>query len=241
MVRVRADAEHFDPQDHPKLTLGAELSAGEYVCVEVADDGMGMSPRTLARLFDPFFTTKASGRGLGLAAVLGIVRSHRGALEVRSTEGRGTTFRVWLPVARASIPPRAPIAPTVGALLRPRGRRVLVVDDELIVRQAATAVLESFGFVVETAEQGDRALEMMRSGGAALDAVVLDMSMPGKSVRETYAGIRELRPSLPIVLTSGFTELDVIDELTRQRATVFVQKPFSAQELVDKLYALMTD
>jgi DNA-binding NtrC family response regulator len=115
------------------------------------------------------------------------------------------------------------------------------VDDELIVRQAATAVLESFGFVVETAENGDRALELMQRSGASLDAVVLDMSMPGRSVRDTYAGIRALRPSLPVVLTSGFTELDVIDELVKQRSTVFVQKPFSAQELIDRLYGLMTD
>jgi PAS domain S-box-containing protein len=239
-VHLRAAAEHFDPQNHPKLTLGAELPTGEYVCLEVRDDGEGMSPRTLARLFDPFFTTKTSGRGLGLAAVLGIVRSHRGALEVHTVEGRGTTFRVWLPVARASVTseplPRAP-EPELHA----RGRRVLVVDDELIVRQAATAVLETFGFVVETAENGDRALELMQMSGASLDAVVLDMSMPGRSVRETYAGIRALRPSLPVVLTSGFTELEVIDELVRQRSTVFVQKPFSAQELVDKLYGLMTN
>jgi PAS domain S-box-containing protein len=239
-VFLRAGAEHFDPQNHPKLTLGAELVPGDSVCLEIRDDGEGMSPRTLERLFDPFFTTKTSGRGLGLAAVLGIVRSHRGALEVRSVEGKGTTFRVWLPVARASVPRNEPLPPP-STELRARGLRVLVVDDELIVRQAATAVLESFGFVVETAENGDRALEMMAQSGGSLDAVVLDMSMPGRSVRDTYAGIRTLRPSLPVVLTSGFTELDVIDELVRQRSTVFVQKPFSAQELIDKLYGLMSD
>jgi len=238
-VHVSAAAGRFDPVAYPKLTLGAELAADEYVCLTVRDDGEGMSRQTLKRLFDPFFTTKSSGRGLGLAAVLGIVRAHQGALEVTSSPGAGTTFRVWLPVARRAqrdAPARVLAASEVPGLQL--GKRVLVVDDERVVREAASAVLEAYGFDVETAESGDHAISAM-SRASHIDAVVLDMTMPGRNINDTYAGIRGVRAGIPIVLTSGFTEQEVIDNLLTHDATAFMQKPFSAKDLVDKLCALM--
>jgi CheY-like chemotaxis protein len=206
----------------------------------VQDDGEGMSKRTLKRLFDPFFTTKSSGRGLGLAAVLGIVRAHQGALDVASTEGQGTTFRIWLPVAqRAQREAHARVAVSHELPAMQVGKRVLVVDDERVVREAASAVLEAFGFHVETADSGDHAVTAMQ-GSSDFDAVVLDMTMPGRSIGDTYAGIRGARAGIPIVLTSGFTEQEVIDDLLMHEGTVFMQKPFSAQDLLEKLRGLMT-
>jgi len=238
-VHVSAVSGRFDPAAYPKLTLGAELVAGEYVCLTVQDDGEGMSKRTLKHLFDPFFTTKASGRGLGLAAVLGIVRAHQGALEVLSKEGEGTTFRVWLPVApRTQRDAQTRPLTTIEAPDRQVGKRVLVVDDERVVREAASAVLEAYGFSVETADSGDHAISAMERT-SNIDAVVLDMTMPGRNISDTYAGIRGVRAGIPIVLTSGFTEQEVIDDLLTHDATAFMQKPFSAKELVDKLCALM--
>jgi CheY-like chemotaxis protein len=231
-------AERFDPAAHTNLTLGAELAAGEYVCVAVHDDGEGMSRETLKRLFDPFFTTKSSGRGLGLAAVLGIVRAHQGALEVVSKEGAGTTFRVWIPVAKRPVREAQVRAVASEAPGQQLGKRVLVVDDERVVREAASAVLEAYGFDVETADSGDHAISAMERTHD-IDAVVLDMTMPGRNISATYAGIREMRAGIPIVLTSGFTEQEIIDDLLSHEGTAFMQKPFSAKDLVDKLCALM--
>jgi PAS domain S-box-containing protein len=235
-VWISVGEERFDPAEYEDLVLGAALERGDYLCMRVSDDGGGMDPRTRERIFDPFFTTKASGRGLGLAAVLGIVRAHRGALHVSSQPNAGTTFRIWLPTARAAQAPGATVGRQPVAVATP-DRRVLVVDDEPIVRQATSAVLQAYGFRVDCAENGDRAVEMVRAA-PDLDAVVLDMTMPGRAVSDTHAAIRALRPELPIVLASGFTEQDVIDELLCKSATVFVQKPFSAQELLDKLAGL---
>lgn len=198
-----------------------------------------MSRETLKRLFDPFFTTKTSGRGLGLAAVLGIVRAHQGALEVVSKVGAGTTFRVWIPVAPRTArgaQVRAAVASEVPG--QQLGKRVLVVDDERVVREAASAVLEAYGFDVETADSGDHAISAMERAND-IDAVVLDMTMPGRNISDTYAGIREVRAGIPIVLTSGFTQQEIIDDLLSHEGTAFMQKPFSAKDLVDKLCALM--
>jgi PAS domain S-box-containing protein len=236
-VRIAVGVEQFVPAQYSDLTLGAALRPGDYLCLRVSDDGGGMDPPTRERIFDPFFTTKSSGRGLGLAAVLGIVRAHRGALHVSSRPDAGTTFRIWLPTARDSRPPAAAPGPPAAAVAA-SGTRVLVVDDEAIVRQATSAVLEAHGFRVATAEDGDRAVEMVRVT-PDLEAVVLDMTMPGRPVADTHAAIRALRPELPVVLASGFTEQEVVDELLRKRATVFVQKPFSAQELLEKLAGLL--
>jgi two-component system, cell cycle sensor histidine kinase and response regulator CckA len=118
------------------------------------------------------------------------------------------------------------------------GKRVLVVDDERVVREAASAVLEAYGFNVETAESGDHAISAMERA-SNIDAVVLDMTMPGRNISDTYAGIRGVRAGIPIVLTSGFPEQEVIDDLLTHDATAFMQKPFTAKDLVDKLCALM--
>jgi signal transduction histidine kinase/CheY-like chemotaxis protein len=261
-VQIAAREGRFDPAEHEGLTLGAEIAAGSFVCLTVRDDGDGMSARTLQRLFDPFFTTKGSGRGLGLAAVLGIVRAHRGALQVRSLQGKGTVFRIWLPAAPGTaeheVPSRdapsgareplgEPSAPPTSALdaahHEPHAEvgqqpRVLVVDDEPVVRTATAAVLQAFGFVVEAAEDGDQAIRAVQAT-PDLQAVLLDVTMPGRSVTATHTGIRELRPTLPIVLTSGFSEQDVIADLLLRGPTSFLPKPYSAQDLVDRLRSAM--
>jgi two-component system cell cycle sensor histidine kinase/response regulator CckA len=247
-VRIAAVREAFDPGLQSGLVLGAELTAGDYVQLSVSDDGEGMTAHTRARLFDPFFTTKGSGRGLGLAAVLGIVRAHHGALHVTSQQGFGTTFRIWLPVAQDTRPAvtrearsEPPPALDAGASERAstsRATHVLVVDDEPIVRMATHAVLDSFDFDVTTVESGDLAVEVVRLH-ETVDVVLLDVTMPGLPVAATHAAIRELRPKLPIVLTSGFSEQEVIDQLLALPATAFLPKPYSAQDLVDMLQAMV--
>ena len=235
-VEIRTCAEHFDPPEVPGLTLGAELEPGAYIRLSVADDGCGMDEDTRKRLFDPFFTTKASGRGLGLASVLGVVRAHQGALRVRSTPYEGTTFDVWLPTTEQVAVVSAQSVPEL-AVIQP-GRRVLVVDDESVVREATAELLKARGFEVWGAEDGTQALETVQRE-PSFDAVLLDMSMPGPTVTQTHARIRQLDAQVPILLTSGYSDQAVLRDLLQRDSTVFLEKPYGADELVNQLRALL--
>jgi PAS domain S-box-containing protein len=204
-----------------------EVRPGPYVCLEVIDTGCGMDEATLARIFDPFFTTKFTGRGLGLAAVEGIVRGHKGAIRVKSAPGAGSTFRIVFPVERAA-----------GAETRDAenvqdlsGRAtVLVVDDEEVVTRLAKATLERHGYRVFTATGGRAALEMLRNG-TAVDLVLLDLSMPGMSGRETLGQIRRLRGDLRVMISSGFSEAECLSLFRNERISGFIQKPYTSNRL----------
>jgi PAS domain S-box-containing protein len=198
-----------------------DLPAGPYLSLEVSDDGAGMSDATLARIFDPFFTTKFTGRGLGLAAVLGIVRGHGGALRVRSEPGGGTTFHVLFPAL--------PVEPDAAAARAPG--TVLVVDDEEVVREVASAILVQAGRSVLTAATGEEAVRIVGERGEEIGLLLLDLTMPGLTAEETIAQVRALLPEVAIVLTSGYTEIAIGDRLRAFGAVEFLQKPWSAGEL----------
>jgi len=172
-----------------------ELPEGEYVSVAVVDSGCGMSPETLARIFDPFFTTKFLGRGLGLAAVQGIVRGHKATLKVRTEPGRGSTFEVLFPRSHASVAPAPPAAAPAPAA----SGTVLVVEDEEPIRRVAQHVLESNGFRVLLAVDGQQAVDQFREHAAAIDAVLLDLTMPKKNGLEVLVELRQLRPEVRVV------------------------------------------
>jgi signal transduction histidine kinase len=213
-----------------RACIGQDLEPGEFVFAEIADTGCGMDENTLARIFDPFFTTKLTGRGLGLAAVLGIVRSHRGAIAVESSPGEGTRFRLLLP-ALGSAASHRPVSHSAQKTPAPGGT-ILIVDDDDGVRTVSTLSLERAGFRVVTARDGEEGMALMEQRGGDFDAVLLDMTMPRLSGAETCHLIRQLRPELPVVLTSGYTEPDPEGRLDIRDVAGFLQKPFTPASLV---------
>jgi signal transduction histidine kinase/ActR/RegA family two-component response regulator len=213
------------------------LAEGEYAVIDISDTGAGMDAATQARIFDPFFSTKASGRGLGLAAVLGIVRSHHGALKVYSEPGRGSTFKLLLPLTSAEVEPD-PWANRAATPWRGEGT-VLVVDDEPMVRDVAEAILARLGLTVVQATDGDEAVRMFAAEPDRFAAVLLDLTMPRLSGAETFRQIRGLRPDARVILMSGYNEQEASGSFAGKGLAGFLEKPFSTQALGDAVQRVL--
>ncbi|HWC95331.1 MAG TPA: PAS domain S-box protein [Candidatus Sulfopaludibacter sp.] len=212
-----------------------ELPAGDYVSLEVSDTGIGMNEETLARIFDPFFTTKFTGRGLGLAAVQGIVRSHRGALKVHSRPGGGTTFQVMFPAVQAAALPKPPVVSHVLG-----GRElILVIDDEDVIRRTARASLERYGYTVAVAENGAEGVKVFQVLADNIAVVILDMTMPVMGGEEAFRQIKLIRPDARILLSSGYNEVEAVRRFTGKGLAGFIQKPYSSAILVEKVKSVI--
>jgi CheY-like chemotaxis protein len=189
-----------------------------------------MSPDVLSRIFDPFYTTKFAGRGLGLAAVLGIVRSNKGALTVQSQLGRGSVFRVYLP-ASGSGPTETIFTPPPVAPGSKGAGTVLVADDEASVRQVISTVLRRSGYEVVAVETGDEALRRFTTEPDRFQLALLDITMPGIDGLTALRRMRAVRPAVPCVILSGHSEQDAAGHFGGTGATVFLQKPFDLEAL----------
>jgi two-component system cell cycle sensor histidine kinase/response regulator CckA len=228
-LRVRTGTLHAERAYLERLHPAAERAEGCYAFLEVSDEGPGIDEATRARVFDPFFTTRLSGRGLGLAAVLGIVRGHGGAIELETREGVGTTFRVLFPIragAQAQGGAEGAPPPERGA-----PRTVLVIDDDDAVLEITKEFLERAGLPVLLAESGREGLAALEERGAEVGAVVLDFQMPDLDGALVLREIRQLRPELPVIVATGYANESAAREALRDSASV-VQKPYDPDALV---------
>jgi CheY-like chemotaxis protein/two-component sensor histidine kinase len=237
LISVRAMRADIDARAIAADWDSPDLRPGPHVCLEVRDTGCGMDEATKARIFVPFFTTKSAGRGLGLASVSGIVRGHKGAIKVESAPGQGTVFSVLIPAAPAGAArPRRPRAKELK--LAGQGR-ILVVDDEEIVRKMAGAALERLGYAVSSADSGPAAVAAL-AVDTSLNLAILDLSMPGMSGQETLARLRAARPDLRIIASSGYCEAECRALFQDDCLSGFLQKPYTAAALGQSVKAALT-
>ena len=216
------------------IWLYDSLAEGTYIYFEITDTGCGMDRETLAKLFDPFFTTKFTGRGLGMAAVLGIVRGHRGAINVYSEPGKGTSFKVLLP-ARQNIPG---ISHQESSYIQPTLKgsgTILLVDDEETILELGRDMLGELGYQVLTAENGVVALEVFREHRDEIACVILDLTMPRLDGEQTFRELQRLEPDIKVIISSGYNEQEVSHKFAHEEPAGFIQKPYRLSELSRKL------
>jgi PAS domain S-box-containing protein len=237
-VRLSTRVVALDRDGLAALQFGQNLAAGNYVELEVADDGEGMTAEVRARIFEPFFTTKFSGRGLGLAAVLGIVRGHQAALSVASEPGWGTSFRIYWPVD-AHAQDRARDATEECPSEWRGGGRALVVDDEDAVRVTTARMLRSLGFDTTLASGGREGLALFRAHPEEWSVVLLDLTMPELDGTQVHRQLKSTRPEVPVLLMSGFSEQDALRRFGEQGVVAFLQKPFTLDSLRNRLRQLL--
>jgi PAS domain S-box-containing protein len=232
-VTVRTSLALIGAEPVPNV-LGYALAPGEYLRIEVEDTGEGMDEKTQAQIFDPFFTTKFTGRGLGLAAVHGIVRSLNGAIHLSSSPGKGSRFNLLFPLRRASEP--GPLEP--GRKFSPHAL-VLVIDDEEIVRTTAASALQRAGHEVILAHGGRTGLELFEANQTRISLVLLDMSMPEMSGNETLMHLRRKSKDIPVAVMSGYSEDEIAGKFDGLNVSDYIQKPFTSGALAARVNVLL--
>ena len=213
--------------------MNDQLPDGKYVYLEVSDTGSGMNEETLSKLFDPFFTTKSTGRGLGLSAVLGIIRGHRGTVKVYSEPGKGTSFKILIPSVEGD--PQVLTVSNVSEQDSVQRGTLLLVDDEASIREIGKAMLEKSGYAVITSSDGREALDIFRKRHDEIDCVILDLTMPHMDGEETFREMRRVQSDVCVIISSGYNRQDVTRRFIGKGLAGFIQKPYRLSELTAKL------
>ena len=230
------EAEFFSGEES---YAAKEMVPGKYVVLEVLDTGCGMDESTRKRLFEPFFSTKFTGRGLGMAAVLGIIRAHQGAIQVQSEPGRGSKFIVYFPALEQASSGADQGAQAREAVPREQGV-ILVVDDEQMIRSLSSKMLNQLGYTALTAEDGQEGVEIFRQHAAEITCVVLDLTMPNMSGDEALRELRMIDPSVPVVVISGYHEHEVALRFSGAAPpTGFLHKPFGLDDFSSALEGVL--
>jgi len=224
------DKERFTPY---------RVKAGDYVKISVIDTGIGMDEKTQRRVFDPFFTTRDMGRGtgLGLASVYGIIKNHEGFINVESQKNRGTQLEFFLPASRKPAPPKQL---AVEKLSRGQGT-VLLVDDEEMIIDVGKRMLDKLGYETLTAMNGTEALEIYKTRGNDISLVILDMVMPKVSGGETFDRLKQINPTIKVILCSGYSIDGQATEILERGCSAFIQKPFNLKTLSQHIRAVLNN
>jgi PAS domain S-box-containing protein len=240
VISVSTGTTECDSDDLSKaFFVGEKIFEGVYVYLQVSDTGCGMDEETKEKIFDPFFTTKFTGRGLGLATVLGIARAHNGAIELESEPGKGTIIRVLIPAVEQ--PAEALVRETPDPAAWRGSGTVLVVDDEEPVRAVASMMLENAGFNVRAAADGLEALEIFRKHQGDVVCVVLDLTMPNMDGEETLGELRRIQEDVKVILSSGYHEDDLRERLVEVGFAGFVKKPYTSEALIEQLRQILEE
>jgi len=233
VISICTGAMDCDKDYLSETYLDDDLPEGQYVYAEVSDTGIGLDPDIRARIFDPFYTTKFAGRGLGLAAVLGIVRGHRGAIKLYSEVGKGSTFKVLFPACDSGVKQK-----TIAGAVEQQGSftgMVLLVDDEETVRSVGKRMLERIGFEVETAVDGRDALQMFEAESDKFDVVLLDLTMPHMDGETCFRELRRVSSKVRVILTSGYNQQELTTRFAGKGLAGFIQKPYRMKTLREEL------
>jgi two-component system, cell cycle sensor histidine kinase and response regulator CckA len=236
-IHVKTGVEHCDRRYLKSTYLDEDHEEGKYVYIEVQDNGKGMSPEVMKRIFEPFYSTKFTGRGLGLAAVLGIVRSHHGALKVESREKEGSIFKVLFPVPRAQLEKNRK-----NEILVKKSNlqgTILVVDDEEAVRSFTMRALERAGYRVLLGKDGREGLEVFRDHFREIDLVLLDMTMPRMNGDEVFREMVKIDPNTKVLISSGYDRTQVTQNFSGPCYLGFIQKPYQPKKLLARLEQLL--